>query len=161
MFAWRPSVILAAIERSLPELFTSLKLIEESFVAKDFERIPGLFEELESVSIDKGVLEKVDNIALLCAEDLDWSDVGSWDSWVGCLEKNQPEVENVVQGDVKFLSSKGCLAISSGKFIAGVGLKDLVIVETEDSILVCDRHKSQQVREVVDFLKARGRDELL
>ena len=114
------------------------------------------FLKSPSNSIDYAVMEKTDKAAVVPV-DMGWSDVGSWDALWDISDKD--ENGNVINGDVILHESENCLMKTEGPAIAAVGLKDLIVVATKDAVLVCDKNNAQDVKEIVDKLKANGRNE--
>ncbi|HQH27502.1 MAG TPA: sugar phosphate nucleotidyltransferase, partial [Oligoflexia bacterium] len=163
MFAWRPSVILREIARLLPGIAAQLDILESSLSQHDsYSKAAAAYAAMEGVSIDTGVLEKAEKVIMLSGSSFSWSDVGSWSSWSDSVLAQNPNAEdNVVQGEVLLLDSSGCTVVGGKKLIAGVGLSDLIIIDTEDALLVCRRSQSQDVKKVVDKLKAAQRSDLL
>lgn len=170
MFIWRPSVILKALKEFQPELFQQLEALFAA-AADDAPQaeLQQRYSALPSVSIDIGVMEKADNVLMLSGEGLRWSDVGSWHSWVENEERASGTGEPVSVGDGIFIDTERCALFSkksekSGSrepVVALVGVHDLVVVQTDDAILVCHRSRAQDVKRVVDVLKERGRNDLL
>jgi len=161
MFAWRPSVILSEIEKQLPKMAETVKKIG-SFFDSDIDSVSEMYNSLESVSIDVGVMEKAASVLMLSGDSFAWSDVGSWHSWVETAsEAEADEAGNILRGDVIAVDSTNSAVLSSGKLLAVVGLDNIVVVETDDSVLVCHRDKAQQVKAVVEKLKTTGRDGFL
>jgi len=162
MFVWRAGVILEAFKEHMPEMYSGLMRIREALEAGQelgaSAAIDSIFAELESISIDFGVLEHARNCVVIDAEPFGWNDVGSWDQWAENFVADQDG--NLVHGDALVIDSKGCVVRSEGRLIAAVGLEDVVIVDSGDAILVVSRENVQDVRKVVAELKARGRNEL-
>lgn len=157
MFVWTPETILAAIERHMPALAKSLREVN-----RQGPESPGgsaVFESIEKVSIDFGVMEKVDDVALVEVE-VGWNDVGSWKA---VADVRPPDNHGIVSNTrAVSIGSKDCIVhSSSGKLVALVGLENVVVVETPDAILVCEADRSQDVREVIRQLKERGWEEFL
>ncbi|HET9699443.1 MAG TPA: mannose-1-phosphate guanylyltransferase/mannose-6-phosphate isomerase [Burkholderiales bacterium] len=154
MFVWRASVILAEIERHLPEVARVLAELRAAWKqgGDAAAAMKAHFPEMPSVSIDYGVLEKTDNVVLVPC-DIGWSDVGSWDAIHDIADKD--ERGNAFQGNVLALDCANTLIRGGKRLIAAIGLEDLCIVETPDAILISRRGESQRVREVVDALAAR------
>lgn len=154
IFIWKTSTILKAISRWLPELYAGLAKIKEALGSPDESKIvPRVYRTLKSISIDYGIMEKADNIFMLHG-DFGWSDVGSWDTLWEISDKDQNG--NVLIRDSKFMSedSEGSLVCNPRKLTALVGVKDLLIVETNDALLVCKRGRSQDVKKIVEKLEA-------
>lgn len=163
IFAWRPSVLFAALERHQPELFTLAQVLRQH-VGKDSENtaIEEFFGAVPSISIDVGVMEKADNVVMIPGADLGWSDVGSWSSWRDVARPGTgDEYGNVVRGTVEMLGSRNCVVVGEERPIAVIGLENIVIVDTPDALLVCHAEESQRVKEIVERLKALGKTELL
>lgn len=163
MFAWRPSVILNQITHLLPKMAETLdsisKLVEKP---EAFPEIAKLYSGIESVSIDVGILERADRVVMFSGDRFEWSDVGSWHSWAETATSDEADVDgNIKRGEVLALDVKNSAMISNGRLLAVVGLEDIVVVDTEDAVLVCHRDKAQQVKEIVESLKADGKEKYL
>ena len=168
VFVWRTDVILRAIRRHVPDLWSGLEAIDEALGRPDEAAvIRRVFESLPAESIDYAVLEKESEV-LVVPTDPGWSDVGSWDA-VAELRSADPAGTVIAEapgyrGDVVAIDSEGCFVVpsaESGRAIALIGVKDLVIVDTGDALLVCRKGASQSVRQVVKTLEGRGRNDLL
>jgi len=158
MFLFRADRYLEELARHAPDILTQCR--EAMATAEndlDFIR-PGIdaFLACPSDSIDYAVMEKCDRTAVAPC-DIGWSDIGSWAQlWeVGQID----EGGNVTNGDVMLEDAKNCYVRSEDKLIAAVGVKDLVIVSTPDAMLVTRRDRAQDVKKIVDRLKAEGREE--
>ncbi len=159
MFVWKASVILKKFKRLLPDLYAQLLKIAASFGKPEEARVlEEIYPELPSVSIDYGIMERSKDILVIPGE-FGWNDVGSWDM-LGVLHP-QDEAGNVVVGNAVNVDTQNTVIYSSGKMIAAVDVSDLIIVETPDAILVCPKSKAQDVKKIVEELKAEGREELL
>ena len=154
MFVWKASTIMNAIERFLPDLHRGLLQIREA-LGTDREEgvVESIYAGLKSVSIDYGVMEKAKNV-LVVPGAFDWSDLGSWDALWEVSEKD--ENGNVVRGEFIAIDAADSLIQSAGKLVALVGVKDLLVVETKDVLLVCRRGRSQDVRKIVETLEKKG-----
>jgi mannose-1-phosphate guanylyltransferase len=117
-----------------------------------------IFPRLEKISIDYAVMEKAPEVFVVAA-DIGWSDVGSWDV-VYDLQAKDAEGNVRPRGSLS-LDARGNIVVSPRKFVAAVGVRDLVIVETDDALLVAARERSQDVGKVVQELEKRGLVELL
>ncbi len=110
-------------------------------------------------TIDYGIMEKASRVAVL-AVNFDWSDIGIWDAVMGMHEAD--ENGNVLLGDVHDLNSTGIMVHSNAqRFIATIGLENLIIVDTPDALLITRRDQCERVKDVVDYLKAKDSQELL
>lgn len=160
MFVWRVDSILAAIEEYMPELARGLDEIGAALGTADQDRVmKEIFPQLEATSIDFGVLEHARNCAVVAANEFGWTDVGSWDAWAQYFEKDAKG--NLQKGDALLVDSENCVVFSDKKFTALIGIQDLVVIDSEDALLVCPRDRVQDVRSVVEELKKRGRTELI
>lgn len=159
MFVWKASVILKKFKELLPEVYLYLEKISEAFGKFDeVLRIEKLYPLIPSISIDYGIMEKSDDI-LVVPGDFGWNDVGSWDMFNALHEVDRNG--NIKVGDVLTINSKNSTIYSSGKLVATIGVDNLVVVETADAVMVCTKDKAQDVKKIVDELKAMGREELL
>ncbi|NNE08023.1 MAG: NTP transferase domain-containing protein [Gemmatimonadetes bacterium] len=156
MFVWTAASIRAEIERQIPDLATGMNAFRD---ARDLAAELGrLYPGFPSLSIDYGVMEGAEAVRALPG-DFAWNDVGSWDALrdLGSLD----EAGNAVRGDAVLVDTSDCVVAGDGKLIAAVGVRDLVIVQSGDAILVCPRDRAQDVRLIVDRLSESGRDGIL
>lgn len=159
MFIWKASTILNEFEKYLPDIYEQLGEIGNSMgTESEQEVIERIYPELRSISIDYGIMEKAENVLVVPGE-FGWSDVGSWDM-MGTLhgaDKNG----NVSVGETLLIDTENTVAYSKKRLIAALGVKNLILVETPDAVLVCDKQRAQDVKEIVDFLQEQGREEFL
>ena len=154
MFVWKASTILGAIKRFLPELHAGLLQIREALGTEREEEIVGeVYSAQKAVSIDYGVMEKAEDV-LVVPGDFGWSDLGSWDTLWEVSGKD--ENGNAVRGSFIGIDAGNSLVHSPGKLVALVGVRDLLVVETDDALLICRRGRSQDVRKVVEVLEKDG-----
>jgi mannose-1-phosphate guanylyltransferase len=113
---------------------------------------------LPTAAIDYAVLERTKNLLVVGAT-FEWHDLGSWADLHDILQ--QDEAGNFVEGDSVLIDSKNCMIHSPHKLVAAVGLEDMVVIETEDAILICPKARSQDVKLIVDRLKQMGKTEYL
>lgn len=159
MFIWKASTILDNFKRYLPEIYICLDQIAESIGTENEKAvIERIYPVIPSVSIDYGIMEKSSDVVVLTGE-FGWNDVGSWDTMDALYNADQDG--NIICGDQINIETKNCISVSKGRLIATIGVEDLIIVETEDALLVCSRNKAQNVKEVVDLLKEKGESRYL
>ncbi|MEM9193476.1 MAG: sugar phosphate nucleotidyltransferase, partial [Myxococcota bacterium] len=160
MFFFRASAILDEIGTHLPLLREGLsKLAAARAAGRERAVLPEVYPELPSISIDFGVMERAERFAVVPGT-FGWSDLGSWQSAWELGRKDTRD--NVLPTDtVAIDSARSLVQAPAGKFVALVGVEDIVIVDTGDALLVTRREASQRVREVVDELRRRKRDDLL
>ena len=157
MFVWKASVILEEIAAYLPDVHALVEEMRKRWEKEPWQQVVHReFGRMPSVSIDYGVLEHSSRVRLVPC-DIGWSDVGSWDAVYEISTKDGSG--NVVEGNVLAAGCKNSLLRSEHRLLAGVGLEDIVVVETADAVLLVKRGESQRVREVVEALKARGGSE--
>jgi mannose-1-phosphate guanylyltransferase/mannose-1-phosphate guanylyltransferase/mannose-6-phosphate isomerase len=160
MFMFRASRYLEELEKFAPEMLACCReALGKAQRDLDFVRLDAAaFAACPKDSIDYAVMEKTAD-AVVIPLDAGWSDVGSWSAlW----EVGQSDVEgNVVRGDVLTHDSRNCYLHSTGRMVAAVGLEDHVVVETADAVLVARRDRAQDVKAIVEQLKAQGRGEAL
>lgn len=164
MFFFRASDMTKLVKEHLPELATGVAKIDEAAAKTgapvNDEVLKAVFPTLPSVSIDVGVMEKASGLAVVPGE-FGWNDVGSWQS---AWELGAPDASgNAMSAGAIAIDAKNNLVrtLGTSKVVALVGVNDLVVVETEDALLVIPRERAQDVRLVVDALKAAKRNELL
>lgn len=159
MFVWRASSIMNSIEKLLPDIKEKLDVIGASIGTDSYEEVfEKEFFEMKSISIDYGVLEKADNMYVVPGS-FGWDDVGSWLA-VGRIKKTN-ENGNVVNGNVITIDSENNIIQGENKLIAAIGLKDMIIVDTEDAMLICDKDKAGDVKRVLENLRICNRDEYI
>ena len=160
IFFFKASTVLNEIERQMPTLMSGLNSIGKALAAGNEQDILNkVFPTLPAESIDYGVMEGAENISCLPV-DFGWSDLGSWSAAYDMWGKDKDQ--NAVDGSTVIVESKGCLVRApKDKLIALVNVEDLVIVDTGDALLICNRHQTQNVKKVVEQLKKESRKTLL
>ncbi|MEW6702328.1 MAG: mannose-1-phosphate guanylyltransferase [Bacteroidota bacterium] len=159
IFIWRVDTILNEIKKYLPDLYEGIGKMEETIGTTYFEKqLVQVYGQLKSISIDYGVMEKSKNVYLTKA-DFYWNDVGNWEAVYEISEKD--EEGNAIVGDVYTEKTFGSYIFSPRKFTAVIGVENLVVINTNEALLVCHRNNTQDVRQVVDYLKMNKRAELV
>lgn len=153
IFAFRGDTLLSLVERHLPSLAAGLAAI-----AREPRRLDEIYRTLPAISIDHGVMEKLDDLATLPL-DCGWSDLGSWEALAEVLPRDRDG--NSVRGDVVAVGCRDSLLWAEEGTLSAVGLEGMVAVRTGDAVLVIPKQRSQEVREIVDRLREQGREELL
>ncbi|MEN6332403.1 MAG: mannose-1-phosphate guanylyltransferase [Smithella sp.] len=155
MFIWKSSAILKSISRWLPDLYSGLTTINEALgLPGEKAAIRRIYKNLVPVSIDYGVMEKADNVYTVKG-DFGWSDVGSWDALWEISAKDENGNAMIGGSNVIAEGSTGSLVYSPNKLVALAGVKDLIVVETKDALLICPKGDSQNVKKIVDALEAK------
>ncbi len=158
MFIWSVSSIVNALKRHMPATADALSKIVDLNDSEIGAYLEKTYPELEPISIDYGVMEKADNVYVVKGT-FGWSDVGSWKT----LEKMiKPDSNgNSIEGDVVSIESNNNVVIGNKRLITLLHVDDLVVVETDDALMICSKDKTQEVRKIVDELKEKGREEHL
>jgi mannose-1-phosphate guanylyltransferase/mannose-1-phosphate guanylyltransferase/mannose-6-phosphate isomerase len=158
MFVATAATLLAELERFAPEVVRSVAAaMAEAKRDLDFVRLGAkAFGAAPAVSIDYAVMEKT-SLAAVVPADIGWSDLGSWAALWEVGEKDGRG--NVVNGPVSLVDAEGCLVRSEGILTGVVGLKDVVVVTTDDAVLAMPRNRAQDVKQLVDQLRRAGRKE--
>ncbi len=163
MFIWRADVILAEIARQMPELSSQLEEIQEAWHTPSRDRIiREVWPKIQPQTIDFGIMENAEQVAVIPAADLEWNDVGSWEALFEVL--NTDPNGNIIQNVEHIgLDTQGSIIYGSGqpRTVVTIGARDLIVVDTGDVLLICSRDQAQQVRQIVDQLKSAGRTDLL
>ncbi|HHL40382.1 MAG TPA: mannose-1-phosphate guanylyltransferase/mannose-6-phosphate isomerase [Deltaproteobacteria bacterium] len=150
IFVWKAARILEEMAEHLPSVYRGLERIRNGAdAAREFRR-------MEDISIDYGILEKTRGIVVLEAP-FTWSDLGSWSSLRDVMKTDK--AGNIVRGRAVDIGSSGSIIIASERLVATIGLKDMVVVDTDDSTLVCPVERAQQVKDMVGLLKKKGMSE--
>ncbi|MBI5643845.1 MAG: mannose-1-phosphate guanylyltransferase/mannose-6-phosphate isomerase [Deltaproteobacteria bacterium] len=147
IFVWKAKTILEEIRLHLPGLYGNLLSMRRGADVKD------VYKKIRPVSIDRGVLEKTSNIAVIEAR-FPWSDMGSLPSLGEVFPPDRDG--NVIKGRVVDIGSRNSLIIGSDRVVATIGLKDMILIDTPDATLVCPKERAQEVKETVEILKKKG-----
>jgi len=159
MFFWKTSVLLDALRRFLPQTEHLLAGLPPFTSRKFSESLAVAFPQCDNISIDYAVLERAANVAGIPAGDIGWNDVGSWNA-VYELHKRDAQ-GNALRSVSLVEKSTGNYIDAEGKLVALLGVKDLIVVDTPDALLIADRSRAQEVGELVRRLEKSGREDLL
>ena len=149
-FAWRPRVLVAELARHLPKRVDELESVFEALRVGHDDQAAAIYSKLPVDVIDRTVLEKTDNLLLIPAH-FDWADIGNW-AELGARVHADPH-GNSVEGEAVLVDTTGSLVFGDRRLVAAIGLEDMIIVDSEDALLVVPRSRAQDVRRVVDALK--------
>jgi mannose-1-phosphate guanylyltransferase len=159
MFVWRADSIWLEVCRHLPELAHALEPVADITTAETLDEVlSDVYPQLPSVSIDVGVMERAQDVWVVPA-DIGWSDVGSWRALAELLGADA--YGNVVIGEQRGIDTTGCFIHSPTKLVATIGLSNLVVIDTDDVLLICPKERDQDVRKLVELLDREGRHDLL
>ncbi len=165
MFFWRVSTFLENLKSFLPETHAALEKLAKFIGTRNYERkLRAIYRKLENISVDYAVLEPATRtegpprVYVIPAE-VGWSDIGSWAAVYQLLANETGE--NVLAGQGHTLDAEGNFLWSPSKFVAAIGVRDLVVVETPDALLLCPRDRAQDVAKLVKWLEEQRRKDLL
>jgi mannose-1-phosphate guanylyltransferase len=162
MFIVKKKTILELFKKHQPDTYSALKEIQKINSKNEDDKdlhIAEAYSKTEKISIDFGIMEKAKKIAVIPV-DIGWSDVGSWAALKDVLSGKEDHHRNV-SGEHIDVDSKGLLVhASSKKLVATLGLRDIVIVETEDVLFVCPKERSQDVKKMVALLEEKQSDKI-
>ncbi len=157
MFIWKVETILSEIKNLMPDLYEGLEEIEKNIGKESYEEVlMRNYGMMKKISIDYGIMEKSSRVYLTKGFFV-WSDVGSWEEVYQLSEKNSEG--NAVLGNVYLDSVIDSYIYSPDKVTAVVGVDNLIIINHDDTLLVCRRDKAQNVKKVVDYLKTHNLEE--
>ena len=155
MFFWRVGTFMDSLEKHIPDLVESLtKIATKIHSGKSFD---DLWEFIDPISIDYGLLEKATNIYVISGE-FKWNDIGSWNALYRILSSDKNG--NVIMGNGKAMDADNNLIHSNNRFTAIMGLDNVVVVNTDDATLVMHKDKVEEVKDLVEYLKANGQKQL-
>ncbi len=159
LFVFKISVFLDAVKQFAPDLYGDLRKIQSELGNPSFEQtLDTVYRAVESISVDYGIMEHAKNIYLVEGNFV-WNDLGSWESVY--LTGKKDENGNVGSGETILMDTKNSYVHSDKGLIAVIGLDDVVVVQDGDTILVCKRERAEDVKNVVDQLKAENKNHYL
>ncbi len=159
MFIWKVSTILNNLKEHMPETYQGLCKIGKAIGTEEQNRVlEQEFQGFRAESIDYGIMEKAKNIYILSGS-FGWDDVGSWLA-VGRIKKSN-EFGNVVTGNVVTVDTQNTIIQGGSKLIATVGLENMIVVDTEDALLICEKDRAGEIKKVLENLRICNRTEYL
>ena len=151
MFIWQVDRIMEEFERQMPEFNAQLTTVRAALGTPDYQSVlEQVWSEVENQSIDYGVMEGAHQVIVLPV-DIGWTDIGSWGSLFELLPPD--EYQNVAVGQHIGINTRRSLVLANKRLVATLGVEDLIIVDTDDALLVCSRDYEQDVKAIVDQLK--------
>lgn len=159
MFIWRVDSLAEELRRLQPEILAGVRKIAAAWESREQERVTArVWTALPNVTIDQGVMEHATRVSVVPSE-MGWSDVGDWHGLGELIEHD--DLGNSVRGDMMQIDTTNSVVWSeTGRMIATIGIDNVVVVDTDDALLVVDRNRAQDVRKVVDGLKEAMRSRL-
>ncbi|MCP4683085.1 MAG: nucleotidyl transferase [Desulfobacterales bacterium] len=163
IFVARPETILKQTEELLPELYRGLMRLEKSLGTEKFEsEFKEVYNDIEAVSFDYGIMEKTREEVFVIPCECGWSDVGSWASLYELRSGEHDQDQNLSEGETILIDCEQTfVSARNGRMVTCLGLKNCLVVDTPESLLVTDLNRSQDIRKIIDELKNKGNEELL
>ena len=159
MFVWRVDAILEQIRICLPDMYAQLEKIDDAIGGPHYQQtLETAYGMIRGISIDYGVMEKSGSVYVIPGS-FGWYDLGSWDEVSRVSGKD--DNGNSITGKVIQKDTKNTYIYSPDKVVATVGVEDLIIVNTDDALLICRKGRSQDVKEIADYLKRKQMNEYL
>jgi len=144
MFIWKAAVLLRQYKKFLPEMYQSLKRMSDHIGNPGESRIvEEEYDKIDGISIDYGILEKTWDVYVM-ESSFFWDDIGNWTALERYMDKD--ENGNSIKGGHKVLDSRNCILYGNKRLIAALGVEDLIIVETDDVVLVCKKDRDQDIK---------------
>jgi mannose-1-phosphate guanylyltransferase len=149
-FSWRVEVFIEELARHAPRHLAGLRKVVAARKAGDESGAARLYGRLPVEVVDRSVMEKTDRLLLVPA-DFDWADIGNWSELGDRVRAD--DRGNSVQGETILVDTRGSLILGDRRLVAAIGLEDMIIIDSEDALLVVPRSRAQDVRKVVEALR--------
>lgn len=162
MFVWRSDCLRSEIARQMPDLEAGLLQVEAALgVPGEGDVLARVWAKLPRQTIDYGIMEHAEQVSVIPADDLGWCDIGSWDRLLEVLPADRDGNLALGLGTPLMVDSHGTLVYGgeAQRLIVTLGVHDLVVVDTGDALLVCPRERAEEIRSIVEQLRAEGRGE--
>ncbi len=165
MFFWRVSTFLSALQKYLPKTSAALETLASSIGTRNYQKtLRSIYPRLKNIAVDYAILEPTTRETgaprvFVIPADIGWSDIGSWTAVFEHFSTSAND--NFLAGAGHTLDAQGNFVWSPSKFVGVIGVRDLVVVETPDALLICPRNRSQDVGKIVEWLEAHRRKDLL
>ena len=152
IFVWQTDTIISAFERFLPRIYE--RLAECFGSSADKAKLEEAYPTVQGISLDYGILERSSSVYVYPCS-IGWNDVGSWDALGAIFPPNRDG--NIIRADKNALvDTKNCIIYSDKQLVSAIGLHDMIVVSTDDALMVCPKSKAQEVRRIVDKLTERN-----
>ncbi len=158
VYSWNSGIFVGAASLFMSE-FKKLLPLHYKIISKinPFNITVQLWNKLKSISFDKGILEKTDKLVMIKAENLGWSDLGSWQAWDELAKKDKNG--NLLNQNSINIDNRNLTIVGDSRVIAAIGLRDLIVVDTPDALLITKKDRTEEVKGVIDALKTAKRHE--
>ncbi|MHB0999348.1 MAG: mannose-1-phosphate guanylyltransferase [Armatimonadota bacterium] len=160
MFIWSIPIVLSLFEKYLPDTYARLMIINDAIgTPQEAEIVDREYKEMQKISVDYGIMEKLDDILVIPGK-FDWNDIGNWSAVRDIRGKDANG--NVIEGKHITIDTTNCLILGAEeKIVAAIGVDDLVIVDTEEALLICHKDRVQDVKKIVDELREHNLEQYL
>ena len=155
MFVWRASEYLVALQEHLPETYAQL---EGPFRSGNWDELTEAYERIEDISVDYAIMERTSDV-IAVPIDFGWRDIGDWAALYDMMEHDKHG--NAFDGRHAYIDTENCLLLSRKKLVAAVGVSDLVVIDTDDVLLIMPRERSQDVKALLEEIKSTEQSDYL
>lgn len=162
MFVWKARVLLDEMRTHLPELASALERIAADWdTPRQQETLNAIWPTVSDVTIDHGILEPSTHVAVVPAT-FGWTDLGDWHG-LGTIsaDVSDPSANLAINAELLARDAQGSFVFGQGRLVALLGLQNVVVIDTDDALLICDRSRTQEVKQLVEELRERGSTTLL
>jgi mannose-1-phosphate guanylyltransferase len=150
MFVWRAGEYLEALQQHLPDTYARL---EGPFRSGDWDELTEAYARIEDISVDYAIMERTSDVVALSV-DFGWRDIGDWAALYDMMEHD--DHGNAFDGPHAYIDTENCLMLSPKKLVAAVGVRDLIVVDTDNVLLIVPRDRSQEVKALLEEVDERG-----
>lgn len=159
MYVWKASLILNYFQNLLPDIYECLQQIGEAMnTPREMEVLKEVYPRIPKISVDYGIMERADNVVML-EGDFGWNDIGSLDAME--ILHGKDDRGNVKIGQSVLVDADRTICYAKERLVVAAYVQDLMVVDTEDAVLICPKEKAQEVKKIVDILEAEGRTDRL
>jgi len=161
MFIWQASKAMAEFERQQPEMYQLLRRLQPTVDTPEFDNMLGtIWEDMPHISIDFAVMEKAEDMAVIPV-DIGWSDVGTWASLYDVLHPDRFGNCGKNNSDRRIVLDARNALVYTDKLVVAIGVEDVIVVETNDVLMICHKDRSQEVKDIVNYLRENNMEEYL
>jgi mannose-1-phosphate guanylyltransferase len=154
MFTWQVKTIRRLIRELMPDMHQGLEEINRAWGTPAFDRVlTDEYLKFDKISIDYGIMEQAPGVFVIPGS-FGWDDVGTWNALDRVL--NPDELGNLFRGSVVSIDTRGCIIEGKTKLIAAVGVEDLVVIDTDDVMFICKKEKAQDIKKLLEKMRAEG-----
>ena len=161
MFVWQVQDILGEIERLEPDIYAHLAAVDAALgTERELSTLADIWPKIPKKTIDVAVMEKAKDVVVI-PSDIGWNDIGSWAALASIMESGENGNISFGEGEHLSIDTTNSLVYSSGHLVATIGLRDIIVIDTDDVTLICSMDVAQKVRKMVDRLRETGMQHLI